>query len=70
MCDSRKYPYPSLGWSFYIPRGRAVGCLKSQNFKGKYEAHWNFQRGGSYKPKNHPGGRYGDFLEQHNVLDE
>ena len=55
---------PSQGWSLEIPRGRGVS--KAKIFKGKYEAELKIPGGvGVSKPKNHPLGRYGYFLEPH-----
>ena len=36
MCGSRKYPYPTQGWSMEIPRGRALSLANI--FKRKDEA--------------------------------
>ena len=41
----QKHPYPPHEWSLAKPRG--WGTLKAIIFKGKYEANWTFQKGGS-----------------------
>ena len=45
LCSSRKNPYPPLGRSSKIPRGR--GFLEAKNLEAKYEAKLEFsgQRG-------------------------
>ena len=67
-CGSRKYPYPPQGRSLEIPRGKGVS--KCKLFKGKYEQmklNWKFLGGGGFKPKQIMWGRYGYFLEPHNL---
>ena len=66
LCNSRKDPYPSQGWSLEIPKGRGVS--KAKIFKGTYESKLEIPGGwggGGSKPKNHPWGMYGYFLEPH-----
>ena len=59
LCGSRKYPYLPQGRILEIPKGRAIS--KAKIFKGKSEAKLEIQ--GAAKPKNHPCGRNGYFLE-------
>ena len=48
--------------------GGGGGVSIAKNIKGKYEAKLEFPGGGGFKPKNHPWGRYGYFLEPHIML--
>ena len=50
MCGSRKHPYPSYGW-MAIGNFEGVGGLKSQNFKGKFEAKKEFLEGWGSKQR-------------------
>ena len=69
MCDSRKYPYPPHGRSLEIPKGR--GSKQPKFIRESIKLNWKFQReggGGGFKWKNLPWGRYGYFMESHDVL--
>ena len=49
-----------------IGNSNGEGDIKGQNFlKEGMKLNWNFQRGGAFKPKYHPWGEYGYFLQQH-----
>ena len=48
--------------------GVGGGGSQRPNFlKERMKLTWNFRRGGEFKVKNHPWGRYGYFLEPHNI---
>ena len=56
----------SPGFSGFPPGGGGISI--AQVFKENMKLNWKFQGVGGSKPKNHPWGRYGYFLEPHIII--
>jgi len=69
MCSSRKYPFSPHRRDLNFRGGQGGGWRfsKTKNFKECIKFNWNFQRGGGSWKKSLLWGRYGYFLELHNV---